>query len=147
FQYLSPAAQRVLEIEAEAAIGSRWRDSWAAAPERLEEAVKRALDGENSSFEGAYAVGEGPRRRLDMSFSGIRDEEKIVRRVGAVVRDVTELKQLEGKNAQAKKLESIGQLAAGIAHEINTPIQYIGDNARFLEDAFSQIQPMIRLDQ
>ena len=36
----------------------------------------------------------------------------------------------------AQKMESIGQLAAGIAHEINTPMQYVGDNARFLKDSF-----------
>jgi signal transduction histidine kinase len=36
-------------------------------------------------------------------------------------------------------LESVGQLAAGIAHEINTPIQFIGDNVRFLGDAFGQL--------
>jgi signal transduction histidine kinase len=39
----------------------------------------------------------------------------------------------------AQKLESIGQLAAGIAHEINTPIQYIGDNATFLAEAFRDL--------
>lgn len=48
-------------------------------------------------------------------------------------------KQKEQELVQAQKLEAIGQLAAGIAHEINTPSQYISDNIRFLEDAFSDI--------
>lgn len=46
-------------------------------------------------------------------------------------------KELEIKNLrlmQAQKMESIGQLAAGIAHEINTPMQYIGDNVVFIRD-------------
>ncbi|MEQ8762645.1 MAG: response regulator [Planctomycetota bacterium] len=42
-----------------------------------------------------------------------------------------------------QKLESIGRLAAGIAHEINTPIQYIGDNNRFLRDAFTDISGLL----
>ena len=60
--------------------------------------------------------------------------------VAVVVQDVTELRQLERDLHQAQRLESVGQLAAGIAHEINTPIQYIGDNLRFLHDAFRDRQ-------
>ena len=49
--------------------------------------------------------------------------------------DITEQKHLAKQLAQSQKLESIGMLAAGIAHEINTPIQFIGDNLRFIEGA------------
>lgn len=53
--------------------------------------------------------------------------------------DVTERKVLESQLVQAQKLESIGQLAAGIAHELNTPSQYVGDNLRFLWEAFNDL--------
>ncbi|MDY0165211.1 MAG: ATP-binding protein [Thermoguttaceae bacterium] len=59
--------------------------------------------------------------------------------VQATVRDISAQKRMQAELAQAHRLEAIGQLAAGIAHEINTPTQYIGDNTRFLGDAFRDI--------
>jgi signal transduction histidine kinase len=44
---------------------------------------------------------------------------------------------------QALKLESVGRLAAGIAHEINTPIQYVGDNLQFMEGAFGDLTKLV----
>ena len=52
-----------------------------------------------------------------------------------VVRDISERKQLQQRLSQVQKLESLGELAAGIAHEINTPLQFIGANSKYLEMA------------
>ena len=62
----------------------------------------------------------------------------------AFVRDLTEARRMEIELQQAQKLEAVGRLAAGIAHEINTPIQYIGDNANFLGEAFEGFSELLR---
>jgi PAS domain S-box-containing protein len=54
-------------------------------------------------------------------------------------RDISDRQRLELELRHAQKLESVGRLAAGIAHEINTPIQFVGDNVRFLESAFADL--------
>ncbi len=64
-----------------------------------------------------------------------------------VMRDITERVSLEKQLNQANKLESIGQLAAGIAHEINTPTQYVTDNTTFLANAFTTCVDIVQLCQ
>jgi PAS domain S-box-containing protein len=56
-----------------------------------------------------------------------------------VMDDISETKTLQAQLVQAQKLEAIGQLASGVAHEINTPIQYIGDNLSALRDNFADM--------
>jgi len=63
--------------------------------------------------------------------------------VQATVRDLSEQRQIEIELAHARKLEAVGQLAAGIAHEINTPTQYVGDGVHFLKEAFEGYQRLV----
>jgi signal transduction histidine kinase len=70
-------------------------------------------------------------------------ENGVVVRYEGMIQDVTERKQLQEQLLQAQKLESVGALAAGIAHEINSPTQYIGDNVRFLKDAFLDLKSLL----
>jgi PAS domain S-box-containing protein len=61
----------------------------------------------------------------------------------ATVRDISKEKQLELELGHAHKLEAVGQLAAGIAHEINTPAQFVGDGVHFLREAFEGYQRLV----
>jgi PAS domain S-box-containing protein len=84
-------------------------------------------------------VTAGKSRQYLASKVPMRDESGEVVGVLSIYADITDRKALEASLAQAQKLESIGQLAAGIAHEINTPVQYVSDNTRFLESQFGSL--------
>ena len=64
-----------------------------------------------------------------------------------LVQDVTEKHAIDDQWRSAQKMEAIGQLAAGIAHEINTPIQYVGDNTQFLKESWEQAANILELAQ
>jgi PAS domain S-box-containing protein len=106
---------------------------------RLVEALKR--QGSVRDLEITFLTKSGEQR------TGM-DSAEVIEIAGqkcvlAVFKDVTEKKNLEQQLRHAQKLEAIGGLAAGMAHEINTPIQFVGDNARFLQDSFHGIADLI----
>jgi signal transduction histidine kinase len=71
-------------------------------------------------------------RLLAANITPILEDGSVSPRLLLLGSDITERRRMEQELAQARKLEAIGQLAAGIAHEINTPTQYVGANLRFM---------------
>jgi PAS domain S-box-containing protein len=69
----------------------------------------------------------------------LRDENGKVIGIIGVGFDITERKLAEQRLAQGEHLESIGRLAAGVAHEINTPIQYLNDSVSFIREAMQEL--------
>ena len=82
-------------------------------------------------------------REIVYSKVPLRNHEGKIFGMLGVFGDITEQKRLERQLADARQLESIGRLAAGVAHEINTPMQYISDNVEFLSDSTSQVFELI----
>lgn len=86
---------------------------------------------------------QGRPRLLLTTKVALQDPNGRISGIVGIGKDITEQRLIETQRSHAQKMESIGQLAAGIAHEINTPIQYIGDNIRFLRDAFHNCQALL----
>jgi signal transduction histidine kinase len=72
---------------------------------------------------------------------GAHDE--LARAYEAEKQMAAEREQIEMELRLAQKLESVGHLAAGIAHEINTPIQFVGDTTQFLDSAFEDLMQVV----
>jgi two-component system, NtrC family, sensor kinase len=79
----------------------------------------------------------------DVTISPVRSEAGSIISFIGIQKEITHKVELETQLIQSQKLEAVGSLAAGIAHEINTPIQFIGGNTEFLGEAFQELTALI----
>ncbi len=90
-----------------------------------------------------YDSGDGQKRLLGITVNPVMDEEGNLLGYLIFGRDITEKRINESEILQAQKLQSIGQLAAGVAHEINTPAQYVNDNLHFIKDTVNDLENLM----
>jgi PAS domain S-box-containing protein len=111
--------------------------------QRMEHASERLLTGESAvQLEVEITAKDGRRVMLEVKPRLIYKDGKPVG-VQGIGRDITGREVVEMELRHAQKLESVGRLASGIAHEINTPIQFVGDNTHFLQDCFGGLQTLL----
>jgi signal transduction histidine kinase len=102
-----------------------------------------ALPGSGETeFECALLAQSGVTRRLRwvVTAGNLRSEPCL----RGLMLDITQQRKLESDLQQAQKLESVGRLASGVAHEINTPVQFITDNVHFLRDSTVELTNLIQ---
>ena len=90
---------------------------------------------------------DGEKRYLGLTVNPLNCDENNILGLTIIGADITDRKKMESQLQQSHKMEAIGQLAAGIAHEINTPVQFVGDNTRFFQDSFDDLIQIIKQQQ
>jgi len=110
-------------------------------------AVRAKLDeSQSGSFEIEATVLTKDDKRVDLRWvascekSESTGQHKVLR---GMMLDVTDQRRLESELAQAQKLESVGRLAAGVAHEINTPVQFVSDSVSFVREAMDDLTEIV----
>jgi signal transduction histidine kinase/uncharacterized membrane protein affecting hemolysin expression len=144
FQYIGPQGPRRLGFSDEDWKRAGFLDRLLPR-ERNGQARARIDESVSGHFELETAVLTHDEQRVDLRWVvNCETSEDTGRRVlRGMMLDVTEQRRLENELAQAQKLESVGRLAAGVAHEINTPVQFVSDSVRFVRESMDDLREIV----
>jgi PAS domain S-box-containing protein len=139
--FANPTAAQILGVREGSLVG-RPADDWFGAPGDTESLVGRTL-AEGKRFKGAetmITLDDGRAVPIGISCAPLLGADGAIRGVVAIFQDLSEIKQLQRQVLQTEKLASIGQLAAGVAHEINNPTGFIHANLFQMSEYLQDLQ-------
>ncbi len=102
-------------------------------------------DGSTHHVDGEiFWAHQGTNFSVDYIACATRNDRNEINGATITFRNLTEKRLQDAKRIHGMKLESIGQLSAGIAHEINTPMQFVASNLDFLRESFDDIMALVQ---
>jgi PAS domain S-box-containing protein len=138
FKYIGPQAEKMLGYTE-----SRWKEPGfldVLVPRERESEMRRQLDEcMPGAFEVLCSVTTADNRVVELRWTVNCELVDDMRCLRGLMIDVTEARRLVREMAQGQKLESVGRIAAGVAHEINTSVQFISDSVRFVRHALKDV--------
>jgi signal transduction histidine kinase len=138
FTYVGPQVARVLGFS-----DARWKESGFLdhlLPRERETAVRQQLDEcVPGNFDLLCTVVDPDNRARELHWTISCDLVDDMRVLRGFMIDVTDERRQLRESAQGQKLESVGRIASGVAHEINTSVQFISDSVRFVRHALKDV--------
>lgn len=105
--------------------------------------TKRAILDDCGNIVGVFGVSLDITKRRRAEEAVVAFSEQLSATNQQLQETLDELANAQSELVQARKLEAIGQLAAGVAHEINTPIQFVADNTHFTGEAIEDLLDVV----
>lgn len=144
--YQNPANDRIHGRTLDEMNGINWFD--VIHPDDREAEIRRASHSKatKTEYESRFRVvhPNGDVVHVEQNCFPLLDDNGEIVRILGICRDITRRVELEEELRLAQKLEAAGQLSAGVAHEINTPCQYVSDNTEFLAHSFEDLLPVLK---
>jgi PAS domain S-box-containing protein len=137
----NPAASRIFGWPAAVALGRHFWQLVAPDADRstFADSAERPILGKSFELQARHQSGRVFPISISMTAFAIGNQPMI----GVIVEDRTEAQRMEIELRQAQRLEAVGQLAAGLAHQINTPCQYIGSSAAAVSASFADVGQLL----
>jgi signal transduction histidine kinase/HAMP domain-containing protein len=138
FEYIGPRGITAFDVPE-----SRWKEPGALdliIPRLSNREVRQRFDEcESGSFEFLTPLVHLDGRRTEVRWTGTCEWVENSKILRGLMLDITEVRRRGLEHAASQKLESVGRLAAGVSHEINTPVQFVTDNVHFMRTSMTDI--------